>query len=119
MNMPTGQTSDLMRLMTDLCDLLRSVLGKEADADIDERIAVMMSDLNNIKMLMERYTEAMEALVPAVVEVQSLKEGQQEMKQQLLKQGEDLQWLRQKLSQPAFRPIHFRQVAHLVQIAIA
>jgi hypothetical protein len=104
MKTQTGQTSDLTHLMTELCDLLRRVLGQETDTHIDERIAAMMSDLNDIKLLMERYTVAMEALVPAVVEMQLLKEGQNELKLQLSEQSENLHWLRQKLSQPAFQP---------------
>jgi len=62
----------------------------------------MMADLNEIKGLMERYTKAMEALVPTTQVMTSISEMQQEMMAQLAEQNEDIKWLRQQLSQPAF-----------------
>ncbi len=102
MNVPEPKMSKMMSLMTDLCDLLRKVLGKEVETDIDVRIAEMMADLNEIKGLMERYTKAMEALVPATSALKSVTETQHEMKAQLAAQGRDIRWLRQQLSQSAF-----------------
>jgi hypothetical protein len=65
MNTPELDLPKMMSQMTELCDLLRKVLGKEAETDIDVRVAEMMADLGEIKGLMERYTKAMETLVPA------------------------------------------------------
>ena len=103
MNIPAPQLSKMMNLMTNLCDLLYKVLGKEVERDIDIRITEMMSDLNEIKGLMERYTKAMEALVPATSSVQALSETQADLKAQLAAQSEDIRWLRQQMSQPLFQ----------------
>ena len=103
MNIPAAQFSKMMSQMTELCDLMRKVLGQETETDIDVRIAEMMADLNAIKGLMERYTKAMEALMPTTQVMTSISEMQQEMMAQLAEQNEDIKWLRQQLSQPAFR----------------
>jgi hypothetical protein len=103
MDIPTPQLPKMMSLMTELCDLMRKVLGKETETDIDVRIAEMMADLNEIKGLMERYTKAMEALVPTTQVMTSISEMQQEMMAQLAEQNEDIKWLCQQLSQSAFR----------------
>lgn len=90
--------------MTDLCDLLRQVLGKETQTDIQSLLAEMISDLTGISVMMARYTVAMEAKVPAAKEIRSLVETQQELRHQLDEQGRDLKWLREKLSQRPFQP---------------
>lgn len=74
MNFPATQLPKMMNLMTELCDLMRKALGKETETDIDVRIAEMMADLGEIKGLMERYTKAMEALVPATQVMTSIAE---------------------------------------------
>ena len=95
------QLPKIMSLMTDLCDLLQKVLGKEVETDIDVRIAEMMADLNVIKGLMWRYTTAMEALVPTTSALKPVNETQHEMKRRFVARGEDIRWLRQQLSQSA------------------
>ena len=103
MNIPAPQLPKMMSLMTELCDLMRKVLGKETETDIDARIAEMMVDFNEIKGRMERYTKAMEALIPATQAMKSMSEMQHEIKCQLAEQGEHIRWLRHQLSQPVFR----------------
>lgn len=103
MNIPAPQPPKMMSLMTELCDLMRKVLGKETETDIDARIAEMMVDFNEIKGRMERYTKAMEALIPATQAMKSMSEMQHEIKCQLAEQGEHIRWLRHQLSQPVFR----------------
>lgn len=103
MNIPTDQLSHLMRLMTDLCNLLKSALEQETETDISSKIGEMMLDLKQVRELMEWHTTALDALLPAAMEMQSLKEGQKEMQTHLIQQSKDMSWLHMKLSQKAFR----------------
>ena len=90
-------------LMEELCDLLRQVLGKGADAAVSTRIEELLSELSRIRAAMEVHARALERLLPGITEVDTLRAHQISLEQRLSKIDKNTSWICHALGQAAFR----------------
>ncbi|SHK21848.1 hypothetical protein SAMN05444404_3496 [Ruegeria lacuscaerulensis ITI-1157] len=98
----TTKPASMEALMEELCDLLRQVLGRGADAQSSARINELLSEIGRIRVAMERQTENLEAIRPGLSAFEAMStrlENVEKNQQQMLSAVE---WFCRTLGHPAF-----------------
>ncbi|MEM1374409.1 MAG: hypothetical protein AAGF78_08520 [Pseudomonadota bacterium] len=102
-----GRSTDA--LMEELCDLLRTVLGRGADSASSSRIDELLSELGRIRIAMERHAQALERVVPqadtlkeVMVRQNMMISRQEQMEAMLSSFAGNIELICNTLKQPAF-----------------
>lgn len=98
----TTKPASMEALMEELCDLLRQVLGRGADAQSSARINELLSEIGRIRVAMERQTENLEALRPGLSAFEAMSTRLENVEENQQRMLSSIEWICQTLGHPAF-----------------
>ncbi len=91
-----------IRLMEELCQLLRDALAKEGSGQLEAKLDELMSDFTAIRTSMERHAKSMEALVPRANAMGELQKTQLQIMEALENQASAISSIQEQLGLPIF-----------------
>ena len=89
------------RLIQELCELLRQVLGQEGGQELEAKLNELLSTLSSIQKMMQIHVQSLEEMLPRGTAIDQLIQGQIEIQQELVLIRENTSWTKQQLDLPA------------------